>query len=257
MSNPAQIQAVADALLQAHRSTVPADAAPWSQALVDVDDAQAVQHRVAQAAGWFAGQVPRYWKSGAPHRDAAATHAPLPPQGVWASPADARSWPFHLRVVEAEIALRLRQPVDAVLAGTLDRDSARSLVDAMAVSIEVVDSRWQQGIDAPALLRMADMQLHGALVLGEWVPFAPRDWSQQVCHVKVGTQPVMECRGSHPCGDPAWVLLDWLRDATRSGQTLAAGSVVTTGSWNPLLRAQPGDAVSVTFEGIGAASLQL
>ena len=46
-----------------------------------------------------------FWKSGGPSRDAVLTHAPLPPQGVWTSPANAREHPFRLRVIEAEIAL--------------------------------------------------------------------------------------------------------------------------------------------------------
>ncbi len=58
----------------------------------------------------------------------------------------------------------------------------------MAVSIEVVDSRWRQYTDAPALLKLADLQAHGALVLGEWIPYQARDWASQRCHVRIGAQ---------------------------------------------------------------------
>ena len=249
----AGIEAVTAALLKARASGVPADAAPLADALDSADDAYAVQQRVAETLGWFADGAPRFWKSGGPGRTQPLTHAPLPPAGVWTSPADASRWPMHQRLVESEIALRLGRDVDAALAATLDLEQARLLVDAMAVSIELVDSRWQQGLAAPALLRLADLASHAALVLGPWQPFAPPDWSQQRCRLVIGAQPAVEVCGTHSCGDPAWVLADWLRHATARHGTLPAGSVVTTGTWAGAPAAAPGDLVSLRFDGIGHA----
>jgi 2-keto-4-pentenoate hydratase len=242
------------ALLQVRRTGVLQPAAP----LADADAAYDVQAGVARALGWFGAAPPRHWKSGGPSREAVATHAPLPPAGVWASPADARDWPFKLRGVEAEVALRLRGPVDADLARSLDLATARTLVDAMCVSIEIVDSRWVEGLQAPTWAKLADLQLHGALVLGAWVPFDPaRDWSAQVCRVRVGEQPPREFRGTHSMADPAFVLMAWLRHATRQGAPVAAGTVVTTGTWCGILQARAGEQVEAVFEGLGAASIQL
>ena len=58
-------------------------------------------------------------------------------------------------------------------------------------------------------------------------------------------------------GDPAFVLLAWLRHLTRDGHAVAAGTVVTTGTWVGILDAVAGDRVDVAFAGIGAASVQL
>lgn len=250
----AGIQAVADALLRARASGTPADAAPLADALAGADEAYEAQQRVAEALGWFDRGVPRHWKSGGPGRTQPLTHAPLPPAGVWASPGDARRWPMHQRLVESEVALRLGREVNAALAATLDLDSASALVDAMAVSIEIVDSRWQQGLAAPALLRLADLASHAALVLGEWQPFAVRDWSAQECRLAIGTQAPLERRGTHSCGDPAFVLADWLRHATARHGTLPAGTVVTTGTWAGAPAAAPGEEVTLEFPGIGSAS---
>jgi len=122
------------------------------------------------------------------------------------------------------------------------------------VSIELVDSRWQQGLAAPALLRLADLASHAALVLGEWQPFAPRDWSAQACRLVIGTQAAVERSGSHSCGDPAWVLADWLRHATARHGRLSAGTVVTTGTWAGAPAAEAGDRLVLDFPGIGQAS---
>jgi 2-keto-4-pentenoate hydratase len=124
------------------------------------------------------------------------------------------------------------------------------------VSIELVDSRWQQGLAAPALLRLADLASHAALVLGPWRVYEPRDWSQQAGRLVIGERPPVEMLGTHSCGDPAWVLADWLRHATARHGTLPAGTVVTTGTWCGLPMAAAGDAVRVVFDGIGEAQVQ-
>lgn len=249
----AGIDAVTAALLRARATGVPADAAPLADALASAEEAYAVQQRVADALGWFADGAPRFWKSGGPSRTQPLTHAPLPPAGVWASPGDASRWPMHVRLVESEIALRLGCAVDAALAATLDLERARTLIDAMAVSIEIVDSRWQQGLAAPALLRLADLASHAALVLGAWQPFVARDWANQTCRLVIGAQPPVERRGTHSCGDPAWVLADWLRHATARHGTLPAGTVVTTGTWAGAPEAAVGDHVSLSFDELGQA----
>ncbi|HET9822177.1 MAG TPA: 2-keto-4-pentenoate hydratase, partial [Burkholderiaceae bacterium] len=206
----AAVQALAQA--RAHHRTTPAGAVP----LADAEAAYAVQAGVARALGWFDGGVPRHWKSGGASREALQTHAPLPPAGVWASPADGRAWPLHFRGIEAEIALRLARPVDAAQARSLDLPAARALVDAMCVTIEIVDSRWSEGREAPAWAKLADLQSHGALVLGSWVPYEPgRDWSAQACVLTLGERAPQTYVGTHAMADPAFVLPAWLRHATR------------------------------------------
>ena len=250
MPDPSGVQA----LLAARRG----GPAPTAPQLADAAEAYAWQDAVARAAGWFSAGAPRYWKSGGASRQGLQTHAALPPAGVWVHPADAARWPFRLRGIEAEIALRLGRPVDAALAATLDVVAASQLIDAMCVSIEVVDSRWAEGRDAPALAKLADLQSHGALVLGDWLPFEARDWTAQRCTVQIGDAAPLTFTGSHSMADPAWVLPAWLRHATRQGDAvLEAGTLVSTGTWCGLLVAQPGQAVTVVFDGIGEARLQL
>ena len=123
------------------------DAASWPADL-PAADVLAVHRARAQRWGDVA-QAPCYWKSGGPSRQQPLGHAPLPPQGVHASGADLRKTPFFMRGVEAEIALRMGRDVDAALAAALDEASAAALIDAMTVSIEIVDSRWLQQLQAP------------------------------------------------------------------------------------------------------------
>ncbi|WP_315126283.1 fumarylacetoacetate hydrolase family protein [Comamonas antarctica] len=255
------VEAVTHTLLQARAQAELADALPLADSLSGPEQAYAVQEAVARQLDWFAEGVPRAWKSGGLARGAAMSHAPLPPAGVWPSPARAGGWPLHTRGIEAEIALRLGQEVSVAKAWQLAPGDCAGLVDAMAVSIEVVESRWLQQFAAPPLLLMADQLCHGALVLGEWQPcdlrHAAPDWTQQVCRMRIGNGEASVHTGTHSLADPAWLLSDWLRHATMQYGTLAAGTVVTTGSWVGLARAQAGDTVHVQFDGIGEAWLQL
>ena len=251
--DPAADARATHALLQARRPGQAADASAVS--ITNAAQAYRVQDQVAQALGWFGGQTPRHCLSGCPVGDAVLTHARLPPEGVWSSPADARSRHFHWCGIEAEIALRLGQAVTPALAQDLTPLTARGLVDAMAVAIEIVDSRWAQGQQAPAWHRLADLQSHGALVLGEWQPMRPVDWAIQRCVLQIGPQ-TWVFTGTHSLSDPTWLLPQWLRHATQHGAVLPAGSVVTTGTWCGLPLAQAGDAVQVHFEGIGEARVQ-
>ena len=201
---------VINALLRARTEGALADALPLSMALHDADDAYAVQAAVMRQLCGGDGGVPRYWKSGGPSRELPLTHAPLPPAGVWVSPATACDWPLAQRGIEIEIALRL-----------------------------------------------ADFQSHGALVLGDWLPYQRRDWAAQTCQVTVGAQPVLRRQGSHSLGDPAWLLPQWLKRACAMYGQVPAGTVVTTGTWVGIVPAQRGDAVVAVFDGLGEARVQL
>lgn len=249
--------AITQALAAAWRDGVATSAQPWANALGDAAAAYAVQDALAQALRWFGPGLPQHWKSGGPNRQAVLTHAPLPPAGVRPSPARFADMQFHTIGIEGEIALRLGQAVTPAQADALVPAHAGTLVDAMAVSVEIVDSRWQENAGAPALLKLADMQSHGALALGEWLPYGARDWAVQHCEARIGAAAPVVRTGTHPLGDPAWLLPAWLQHATRHGQTVPAGTVVTTGSWVGMLPAARGDAVVVEFPGLGRVELTL
>lgn len=249
------MQPVVQALLHARHSRSPAGVATVAGHLREPQDAYEVQRLVREALA--PGETPAFWKSGGPSRSAVLTHAPLFAATTWPSPANAQGQHFNFTLIEAEIALRLGSDVTAAQAGQLTDQDTAALVDAMAVAIEIVDSRWIEGVDAPPLPKLADLQSHGALVVGEWRPFENRDWATQPCVVEIDSKGSAEYRGTHPLGDPTWLLPTWLKHATRGGAIVRAGTAVTTGTWCGMLPAGRGDHVSVTFDGIGEASVQL
>ena len=253
---PAAAQEVVAALVEARRSGQTAPTAALRAALSTDDDAYAVQDAVAQALGWCADGGPRYWKSGGASRDSVLSHAPLPSAGVRTVGDTLADLSLHTPAVEAEIVLRIKEDVTPERAQRLTHADAPALVDAMAVAIEIADSRWQEGLQAPAALRLADQGSHGALILGEWMPWHAHDWAGQRWEVRFGATPVIANTGAYSLGDPLWLLPIWLRHATGGGRAVAAGSVVTTGSWVGAIP-MPKDAdVVVRFPGLGEVGLR-
>ena len=259
MTNP-HIAAIAQTLLAARRDRQPADPAQHVDQLQSAEEAYAVQELVRKALAPEHAAVGRYWKSGASSRSADLSSTALLDAGVWSSPAQARDWHFNMRLIEIEIALKTNRLVTPAEAATLTHEQAHALIGAMAVTIEVVDSRWQQTEQLQPLLKLADIQTHGALVVGNWMPYsaqeAERDWARQRCTLKIGQTPAQEFVGTHSMQDPRWLLPFWLRHVTAQGASVPSGTVVTTGTWCGIPAAQPGDLVVASFDGVGMTSIQ-
>lgn len=247
---------VADHLTCARTRGEPADDAAVQALVVTAAQAYDVQDRMFARLGGPRGCA-AHWKSGGATRADVPRHAPLVPHGVRRTGGSLDDLPLRHRWIEAEVALRLGRDVTASDAARLVPHDAAALVDAMCVSIEVLDSRWAGARHAAPLLKLADFLMHGALVLGDFVPFHPVDWSRQECRVQIGDAPPRAFTGSLGIGDPAWTLPAWLAHATRHGDTARAGTVVSCGSWCGVLEAQAGDTVVAVFPGIGGASTRL
>ncbi|MCH7345617.1 fumarylacetoacetate hydrolase family protein [Pelomonas sp. CA6] len=253
---PSRPQDLGAALAQAWRGGPPLDARDWS--LPDLPTAEAALAELNRRLGWQPPGRPQYWKCGAASRTAALGMAPLAPDGVREGAAAADFGDLRLIGAEAEIALRLARDVGPDEAAALRPGETGGLIDAMAVAIEWIASRWRQGLAADPLLRHADAQSHGALALGPWQAWRPgHDWARQPVSLAVQGPPGSAARapqagtGGHGLDDPGWLLAGWLQRLTARGQVVPAGSIVTTGAWRVALDLPPGSAVDAAFDGLG------
>lgn len=228
-------QALIDALVACHRDGRRLRAADWADAVRSPAEAYAVQDGVAAALGWPLER----WKSGGASPQGPFSHSPVNPLAGTA-----------LLGVEAEVALRLvRDVAPGDVQGPLD-----GVVDAMCIAVELLASRWAEGMAAPELLRMADHQSNAGLLLGPWQPWRALDWATLEWRLALPGQAPIVRRGGHSLADPAGVLPAWLQHATRGGRTLAAGSVVTTGAWGGLHVLSGEARGTLAFEGLGEFS---
>ncbi len=252
------LHAIASVLIDARRSGVAADETPWKDTSLTADDAYAVHDEVAAALGWtIAPELPSHWKGGGPSPTSTAVFAQLPGPWVQPSPGRLSVRDFHRLGIEIEVAFRLARDVTAEDLAARGTHDAVALLDAMAVTIELVDFRWRGTDRAPGMLKLADLQSNGALVVGDWTPIRSVDWTAQTAVLQIDGREVGRYQGAHPCGDPLWMTPQWLQHAVlRQGQ-LAAGSVLTTGSWCGMVWLEGPARVDAVFEGIGEARLTL
>ncbi|MFG6486137.1 2-keto-4-pentenoate hydratase [Roseateles sp. BYS78W] len=209
------------ALAAAHRDGTHLHASDWAGAVRDEADAYAVQDGVAAALGWPLAR----WKSGGAGAQGPFSHSPVNPLAGAA-----------LLGVEAEVALRV---------------GSDGAPEAMCIAVELVASRWAEGLDAPALLRMADHQSNAGLLLGEWQPYRALDWANLEWRLALPGQETIVRRGGHSLANPAGVLPAWRAHATRNGRPLPASAVVTTGAWGGLHPHTGPAHGSLSIEGLG------
>jgi len=187
--------------------------------IADDVQAYAVQEALASRLGPVAA-----WKVGASSDNAEPNASPLPAAVVRPAGSKLALPPRSMRLIELEVAVRLRhdlRPGDRLISKTQVWDAIESVFPV----VEVVDSRLIQGRDAPAPVRLADLQSHGALVWG-----APREIHPRAIHLtrlrtRLWFDGVLatDVTGAHAAPD-IWRLIAWLaRHAQARGRGLRAG----------------------------------
>lgn len=217
----------------------------------DAAHAYAVQDATVDAIGPVRG-----WKVGAKSRDAEPACSPLPAGGIFASGVPLIGPPWTMRGIEVEVAVRLARDV-VPASPEVDRAQLQDAIDCVLPAIEVVETRLSDWRDSDPLAQMADLQTHGALIVGK--PSTVRPADLELKHVEaylaLDGQPVASCRGANPAGD-IWRLLAWLAwHAAQRGRPLRAGDIVTTGSCSGMLYAGEGMHVLADLKGIGSVEL--
>lgn len=243
-------QVFADRLLAAR--TGGATPAQWHDVLpADRAGAYAVQDAVVARLGPIGG-----WKVGAKGPALEPACAPLPASGLLHDGAPLAGPAWQLRGLEVEVAFRLARDI----APADDRMSAADIaaaIDCVLPVVEVVETRLAPWRGSDPLAQLADLQSHGALVLGApcTLPAAQVDLRSVQAYLAFDGQPVASARGANPAGD-VWRLLAWLAfHCVQRGQPLRAGQIVTTGSCSGMLFAPEGARVQAHLEGIGGLAL--
>lgn len=249
METRSAAQQYAQQLLQARAS---GNALDWRQlAVSDAAQAYAVQDATLAQLGAVGG-----WKVGSRGAGTQPAGSPLPAAGVLASGAVLQGSAWRLRGLEVELALRVGR--DLALDETADTHAElRAVFDAVLPAIEVVETRLGGGTNENPWAGMADLQSHGALVIGQPRPLAEGipDLRTLTASLALDGQEVVRKTGANPVGD-MWPVLAWLvRHSAARGLPLKQGQIITTGSCTGLAHAAPGQQVRAEVIGLGTVAL--
>ena len=142
----------------------------------------------------------------------------------------------------------------------VDPAADAELTKALSVwraELAAADDGLQASPAPPA--RLADLQSHGALVLGPRSQMDPRalDLTGLRTRLWFDDALVTDVTGGHTAPD-IWRLIAWLaRHAQARGRALRAGDIVTTGSCTPPVIASEGAHVTGEITGLGRLDLTL
>ncbi|MBD0417037.1 fumarylacetoacetate hydrolase family protein [Oryzicola mucosus] len=132
--------------------------------------------------------------------------------------------------IEVEIAVRLGTalpPRD----GGYSRAELVTAIEALHLGVEILDSRIEEGGEAPYLLFLADRLGNAGYALG---PELPKEILGRVgrCQLDIhlGEALLYSGNAQHPAGDVLAWLIAYASDINRPSESLNAGEIVTTGA---------------------------
>lgn len=135
--------------------------------------------------------------------------------------------------LEVELAFRLSSlALNAHIPLSMEVFLAQGMLE-MALSVEVVSSRWQGWPDVPDLLKLADWQNHGGLVLGNIRPYdSSFPFLTPAVQLMVDGQPRAKFPATNPAGDPRRLIPPFIRQCQQRQCPIQPEHWITTGSYS-------------------------
>lgn len=246
-------EALAVRLVSAYDSGSLLAAPEGSEALVDSQQAYAVQHRVIGLRRQAVGG----WKVGAKAPTGPIQGAPLPSDKLLLGAASVSQRHFATLGLELEIAFRFGRTFEPRPETYSDAEVLEGLA-SMGATIEIVSTRYAAWPKVDKLAQLADLQNHGALAVGAVVPYAA-DFPFLAPSLSFEFDGVDIANGppANPAGDPRR-LLSWLvNHASGHGIAIVPEMIVTTGSYTSMhFVEQPGTAIG-RIEGLPPVQLTM
>ncbi len=250
---------IAASIVSARRSLTKLAEYPGA-APVNLDEALAIQDAVVTefdepVAGWKIGCTSEAAQS------ALGTDGPFfgPVIGsrFYATGASVETCAQSLRVVEPEIALRLKSDI-APRSEPYTVSEVMAAVDTAHPSLEVIDRRLPGGFEDGVLWHVADCGLNDALVLGPGTLEVPVERLPDIkVEARVNGETISTGVGSNALGGAEQALL-WIANTFSTlGRTLEAGQIVTTGLVTSIFAVEPGDEVEAVYEDLGSVSVKV
>ena len=188
--------------------------------------------------------------------DAPIVIAPIFASDIASSPAEF-AFPSGERVgVELEFAYRLIAPLPSLEAPDF-ADDLRACVELLP-AIELVHSRLEDPSAADPILKMADNQINGGLVLGAPLPQGSSlDVTRAIGHLRAGDDVLLDGVANVPGGDAFETLHKFARALGSHCGGFQPGQVVITGSLNGLPWVRPEQSIRGRIDDLGEVCLSL
>jgi 2-keto-4-pentenoate hydratase len=159
--------------------------------------------------------------------------------------------------LELEIAFRFGRRFEPS-ATRYSEDEVKAGIGSIGATIEIVASRYAAWPDVDKLAQLADLQNHGALIVGEFTPYREDfPFVAPSLRFSFGGRDVIETTPANPAGDPRRLLTWLVNHATSRGIAVTPEMVVTAGSYTGMFFPREAGRASGHIEGLAQVSLTL
>ncbi len=227
--------------------TAPILSLPKDQRPLDQTTAYSIQDEFLRNIGPIGG-----WKVGSSSPTAEPSCSPLPQQRIFQAPASIPAREFLALGFEAEIAFTFGQD----LVEPFSPERVNAAIASAHPAIEIISSRFKAWDKADDFSKMADLQSHGALLVGApIVDWKKINFENQPLLVQRNKKTLVQQVGGNGNGKDVLRLLIWLAShAAQRGLPLRKGMVITTGSWSGLHPMAIKDSIFIEFIGYGSCA---
>ncbi|CAE6737412.1 hypothetical protein R69927_07608 [Paraburkholderia domus] len=240
-------------LVDARRNHLTLDALPVEQVPADGAAAYAIQHDILRVLGAPIGG----WKIGAKSDSGPIQGAPLPANDLYPDGARVPREAFAPLGLELEIAFRFGRRFEASTTPYGEAD-VHAGIGSIGATIEIVASRYAGWPNVDKLAQLADLQNHGALIVGEFTPYREDfPFVAPSARFSFEGRDVVETTPANPAGDPRRLLTWLVNHATSRGIAVTPDMVITTGSYTGMFFPQSAGTASGCIEGLAPISLTL
>ncbi|WP_233807719.1 2-keto-4-pentenoate hydratase [Paraburkholderia sp. HP33-1] len=240
-------------LADASRARTTLDALPQEQLPSDAAAAYAIQHEILSACGARIGG----WKIGAKSSSGPIQGAPLPDTDLHADGARLSREGFAPLGLELEVAFRFGRRFEPC-ATPYDEDEVLAGIGSIGATIEIVASRYAAWPAVDKLAQLADLQNHGALIVGEFTRYREDfPFVAPSLRFEFNGRDVVETTPANPAGDPRRLLTWLVNHASSRGVAVTPEMVITAGSYTGMFFPREVGIVSGHIEGLAPVQFTL
>ncbi|MEZ0600716.1 2-keto-4-pentenoate hydratase [Paraburkholderia sp. IW21] len=240
-------------LADARRNHETLDTLPTGLIPADGAAAYTIQHGILRVLSVPIGG----WKIGAKSDSGPIQGAPLPASDLHANGARLPREAFAPLGLELEIAFRFGRRFEPSTTPYSEAE-VHAGIGSMGATIEIVASRYAAWPNVDKLAQLADLQNHGALIVGEFTPYREDfPFVAPSASFSFEARDVVETTPANPAGDPRRLLTWLVNHATSRGIAVTTEMVVTTGSYTGMFFPKDAGTASGCIEGLAPVSLTL
>ena len=229
--------------------------APRSEAEAYAVQSDARQLWAEEVAGWKVGLIQ-------PPHDAALGRTRLfgpifrsNVRAATAEPARFAIIPGGFGAVEAEYILRLGADIPPATGWTAER--AAAAVDAVFIGVELAGSPFAEINDHGPLVTISDFGNNAGLILGGEVAGGLAALEAHRCAMRIDGREIASGGGASIPGGPIGSVVELLNHMGRTGETLAGGTLVSTGAATGVHQVHPGQSAVADFGADGAIAVEM